>query len=211
LFDETRSTLSSHDQTTVRGLAAPSGTDGFAITSLVCGVLGLVPLGVLFGIRALVRVGRSGRPGRGLAIAGVALSVLWLGVGLAVAGPKFFAHTASGQDYIHVLRPGDCLDAGADGEHVTRVSCDVPHDEQVFDRVDVDSGSDTYPGAAVLRDSALGLCRDSAGAYFLQGDPPSGLHFLAHFPTRGSWVGGVRTATCTFGQLSGKLTAVVQP
>jgi len=29
--------------------------------------------------------------------------------------------------------------------------------------------------------------------------------------TRGSWIGGVRTATCTFGRPGEKLTAFVQP
>ncbi|WP_410622114.1 septum formation family protein [Amycolatopsis sp. cmx-8-4] len=213
MFDETRSTLSSHDQTTVRGLVDPSGTDGFAIASLVCGLLGLVPLGVGLGIRALIRTGRSGRPGRGLAIAGLTLSVIWLGlgIGLATAGSKLLTHSASGRDYIHVMAPGDCFDAGADGEHVTRISCDAPHDEQIFDRVDVGLGSDAYPGAAALRDSALESCRGEAVAYFVEGTPPPSLQFLVHFPSQGSWVGGIRTATCTFGQIGGKLTAFVQP
>jgi len=83
LFDETRSTLSSHDQTTVHGsVDSDAGTDGFAMASLLCGLAGLVPLAAVFGMWALVRIGRNNRSGRGPAVAGLALSVLWLGVGV---------------------------------------------------------------------------------------------------------------------------------
>ena len=83
MFDETRSTLSSHDQTTVHGsVDSDAGTDGFAMASLLCGLAGLVPLVAVFGMWALVRIGRNNRSGRGPAVAGLALSVLWLGVGV---------------------------------------------------------------------------------------------------------------------------------
>lgn len=81
MFDETRSTLSSHDQTTVHGpVDSAAGTDGFAIASFICGLVGLVPFAAVLGIRALVRIGRTDRSGRGMAVAGLVLSVLWLGL-----------------------------------------------------------------------------------------------------------------------------------
>jgi uncharacterized protein YqgC (DUF456 family) len=61
--------------------------DGFAIASLVLGVFSLLELGalivpglagVVIGILALRRIARTGRAGRGLALAGVVLSVLSL-------------------------------------------------------------------------------------------------------------------------------------
>lgn len=54
-------------------------TSGFAIASLVCGILLLFsPLGIIFGIVALVQIGNNQGPlrGRGLAIAGLAVSVV---------------------------------------------------------------------------------------------------------------------------------------
>ncbi|MEU8635909.1 septum formation family protein [Amycolatopsis sp. NPDC048633] len=219
MFDETRSTLSSHAQTTVHGpveSAGTDGTDGFAVASLLCGLLGLVPFSAVFGIRALARIGGSGRSGRGLAITGLVLSVLWLGVGLATVGPKVLAHPAhvlasGGPDYIHVMAAGDCFDSGGDGEHVTRTPCDRPHDEQIFARIDVGTGSETYPGLPAIREPALVTCRIAAAAYFTEGTPPPALEFFAHLPTEGSWIGGVRTAACTFGRPGGKLTAFIRP
>ncbi|HEY3465695.1 MAG TPA: DUF4190 domain-containing protein [Amycolatopsis sp.] len=213
MFDETRSTLSNHDQTTVHRHVDSGGTDGFAIAALLCGLIGLVPFAVILGIRALVRIGRSGRAGRGLAVTGIVLGALWLGVGLVKLGPQLLARpaVASGDDYIHVMPVGDCFDSGADGEHVARVACDLPHDEQIFGRIDVGTGTDAYPGLDALREQALTTCRMAADAYFIRGTPPPALEFFAHLPTRGSWIGGVRTAACTFGQPGAKLTAFVQP
>ncbi|MDT7798113.1 MAG: hypothetical protein QOI78_1546 [Actinomycetota bacterium] len=88
MFDETRSTLSNHTQTTVHGPVEAAGIDGFAITAFVMGLLGLVPLAFGFGIRAVVRTSRTGRSGSGLAIAGLVLSVLWLGAGLVAITPQ---------------------------------------------------------------------------------------------------------------------------
>jgi hypothetical protein len=57
-------------------------TDGFAIASLLLGVIGITVIGavlsIIFGIMALRRVRRTGQPGRGLAIAGLAFSAIWL-------------------------------------------------------------------------------------------------------------------------------------
>jgi hypothetical protein len=44
----------------------------------VLGLCGVVPLGVAFGIRALTQIGESPQKGKGLAIAGLCLSGLWL-------------------------------------------------------------------------------------------------------------------------------------
>jgi hypothetical protein len=61
-----------------------TGTSGLAIASLVTGICGffcvtpLVSIGL--GIAALVSIGRTGRPGKGMAIAGLILSVLWIGL-----------------------------------------------------------------------------------------------------------------------------------
>jgi hypothetical protein len=211
LFDDTRSTLSSHTQTTVRGPVESAGTDGFAITAFVMGLLGLVPFAIGFGIRALVRTGRTGRDGRGLAIAGLVLSVLWVGAGLTAVAPKLATRTASGPDYAHDMAIGDCLDSDANGENVIRMACDVPHDEQIADRVDVSGGYGTYPGLATLRELAQPLCRIAAAAYFTGGTPPPGLEFHAHVPAESSWNTGAREATCTFGKQSGKLTGPLQP
>ena len=59
--------------------------DGYAIASLLLGVFGITVIGAIlsinFGIMALRRVRRTGQPGRGLAIAGLVFSTIWLLVG----------------------------------------------------------------------------------------------------------------------------------
>lgn len=211
MFDETRSTLSSHTQTTVRGPVESPGTDGFAITAFVMGLLGLVPLALGFGTRALIRLSRNGRDGTGLAVAGLVLSVLWIGVGLVAITPQHATRAAAAPDYIDAMAIGDCLDSDADYGQVIRMACDVPHDEQIAGRVDVSGGYETYPGLATLRELAEPLCRIASAASFTNGTAPPGLEFLAHVPTESSWSAGSREATCTVKQPSGKLTAFVRP
>ncbi|SKC37294.1 DUF4190 domain-containing protein [Krasilnikoviella flava] len=69
--------------------APAGGTDGVSIAALVTGVLflGVVPL--VLGIVGLARVRRSGRPGAGLAVAGIVLGALstvgWV-VGVVLLG-----------------------------------------------------------------------------------------------------------------------------
>ncbi|MGW4527774.1 septum formation family protein [Amycolatopsis sp. NPDC004378] len=209
MFDDTRSTLSNHSQTTVRGPVESPGTDGFAITAFVCGLVGLVPFSIGFGIRALIRTGDSGRPGRGLAITGLVLSLLWLGVGAGLTVSSKASRATAAPDYIQGMAIGECLDSDADYEQVIRMPCDAPHDEQIADRVDVSGGYETYPGPTPLRELADPLCRLASAATFANGTPPPGLEFLAHIPTESSWSAGSREATCTFRRQGGKLTAFV--
>lgn len=55
------------------------GTNGFAVASFVLGLLGLNLLGLVFGLVALRQIRRSpGETGRGLAIAGIVLSIVWV-------------------------------------------------------------------------------------------------------------------------------------
>ena len=54
--------------------------DGYAITSLVFGILGGWLFGLGFGFAALRRIGRGVRRGRGIAIAGIWLSAIWIAV-----------------------------------------------------------------------------------------------------------------------------------
>ena len=68
-------------------------TNGMAVASLVCGILfcGVVTaiLAVIFGNIALGKIDESNgaEKGRGLAIAGIVLG--WVGIGLLIAGPGF--------------------------------------------------------------------------------------------------------------------------
>jgi hypothetical protein len=58
------------------GQPAAPGTDGFAIASLVTGILGTGVVALVLGIVGLNRVKKSGQNGKGLAIAGIVLGAL---------------------------------------------------------------------------------------------------------------------------------------
>lgn len=61
---------------------APQGTNGLAIASLVLGICGFFCVtsfaGLGLGIGALAQIRRTGQPGRGMAVAGLVLSGLWI-------------------------------------------------------------------------------------------------------------------------------------
>lgn len=61
----------------------PQGTNGFAITALVLGILGFLGLAILalvFGYVGRAQIRRRGQSGKGLAIAGIVLGWVWVGL-----------------------------------------------------------------------------------------------------------------------------------
>ena len=52
-------------------------TDGFAVATLLTGVVPLIPVTLVLGVTALIRTARTGARGRGLAITGLVLAGLW--------------------------------------------------------------------------------------------------------------------------------------
>jgi Domain of unknown function (DUF4190) len=60
------------------------GTNGFAVASLLFGIVGGVLLSAIFGFTALSQIRRRGQKGRGLAIAGLVLSGVWMCVFIAM-------------------------------------------------------------------------------------------------------------------------------
>ncbi|MCP9971384.1 hypothetical protein [Actinomadura madurae] len=56
------------------------------MVALVTALIGLVLLGIGFGVAALVQTGRRGEKGRALAITALAASVVWLAAAAGTAG-----------------------------------------------------------------------------------------------------------------------------
>jgi hypothetical protein len=81
---------------------ANQGISGLAIASFVLGLLGVflvtAVLGVILGVAALAEIRKTGQRGWGLAIAGIALAVVWAGaiVGLVVLGAVTGGGSSSG-------------------------------------------------------------------------------------------------------------------
>jgi hypothetical protein len=84
------------------GTPQAQGASGFSIASFICGLLGFTLIGivlsVVFGIIALVRIHDRPQRGKGLAIAGLVLSGLWvlLFAGLIALGVSVKQPNSSG-------------------------------------------------------------------------------------------------------------------
>ena len=99
---------------------------------MIFGVIGGVLLSVIFGIIALGKTKAGGQRGRGMAIAGLVLSLLWtIGITVAiVAAVMAPTHSVSALN----VKLGDCLADLPSGSTVSRVnttSCDRPHSGEV--------------------------------------------------------------------------------
>ncbi len=159
----------------------PPPTSGLAVASLVTGVVCCVPpLGLVLGLLALHGIRRTGRRGRGMAVAGIALSsvsTLLVSVALAV-GPSVgglpalvdeLRHGGDGSASVHRLERGICFDqpGGASEEQevaaITEVPCDEPHDAEVTGTFRLDGSA--YPGVERIERQAEQRCGDLADAY----------------------------------------------
>jgi hypothetical protein len=195
--------------------APDSGTNGFAIASFILGLLGFfmlsVILSVVFGIVALTQIRNRPQRGKGLAIAGLALSGAWvlglaalIAIGIAFQPPQSTSTgqiTGRGSVDVFSLRVGDCFqnpsasDALLGVTYVTAVPCTKPHNAQVFAEFHTTGGAD-YPGnASLTRQSDVG-CRARIGGNLEQPKVTDtmGLHYL--FPQAQAWADGHRTITC---------------
>ncbi len=106
-------------------------TSGWAIAALCLGLLSCVPLSFVFGIVALVKTQDGRQSGRGLAIAGMAVSAVWVLLGgvatalFAMFPGSLVTGTVQSSPLVTV---GECFNPDIN----YRVSCDQPHSDEVF-------------------------------------------------------------------------------
>jgi hypothetical protein len=199
-----------------------SGTNGFAIAAFVLGLLGGVLLSVIFGIVALNKLRNRPQRGKGLAIAGLCLSGVWvLGIVLVLvitaqtASQRSAATgqiTKSGHLGVFSLRAGDCFQnpsgsqpASALLTQVTAVSCASPHDAQVIAQLPVPGTA--YPGPAAFRAQALTGCKASVAADADKSKLTSTMNLLWIYPEPQAWTDGQRTISCLVVDSSTDLTS----
>jgi hypothetical protein len=101
--------------------------NGWAIATFLLGLVSLVPLSLITGIVALVKIRDDRESGRSLAIAGMVISILWAGIWAYSVWPKHGLITGTVQSGA-TLRVGDCFGATINAP----VSCDKPHSREVF-------------------------------------------------------------------------------
>ncbi|MBS1695341.1 MAG: DUF4190 domain-containing protein [Actinobacteria bacterium] len=173
--------------------APPAKTNWWAVVSLVFGVLGGVLVSVVCGIVALNKT-KNGASGRGMAIAGLVLSGLW--VLLLAVGIAFYLIVGKGQVDAMDVAEGDCIGAIPDSSLVSSVqvvSCEESHTGEVFAVLTMPEGD--FPGQDAIEDYQ-GRCEPALAVYAPAAmlDPDTGLFVL--YPTAESWGRGDRTVTC---------------
>jgi hypothetical protein len=187
-------------------------TDGVAVAALVSGIVPAIPVTLVLGPLALIRIGRSGARGRALAVTGLVLAGLWTVAAAIVAAaiitrpppPKPVTLPA-----VFSLRAGECLNSGANGiSGVHVLSCAQAHDAEVFATFPLAGSS--YPGAAALQQRARQGCVIRLSGYL---NPQLSATSLAQsyvYPGAGAWSAGERTVVCTVRSTSGPLVGSVR-
>jgi hypothetical protein len=171
-------------------------TNGWAIAAVVLAILGGILLSVIFAILALIQISkRGGQRGRGLAIAALAISAVWV---LLIASVIAFALRSNGESVpASQLRVGDCIkDAPAESlpSWLKRVPCDLPHKGEVYAVLTMPDAPD-HPGDAAMR--RFGENCDPEFAKYAP-TTPVGPTFGRHvfYPTAQSWQDGDRRVIC---------------
>ena len=191
--------------------AQPPGTgptSGWAIASFVLGLLSVAVLSVIFAVIALRRIKRLGQRGRGLAIAGLAMSGFWVVVvvaaivaanlGKATRSATTGVITHRGHMNAFSLRVGDCFDnpAGARAVNtVTAIPCDQPHNAQIYAKFKLTGSDFSYPGAAVVEQRARSGCNARIGSVD-KSMTTTAMTVRILLPERVAWVAGQRTVSC---------------
>ena len=202
------------------GQPMPTGkTSGWAITSFVLGLIGVVLLSLIFGILALRRIKRTGQRGRGLAIAGLVLSAVWVvlfiiiavvgNLGSATRSPSTGGITHSGNLSVFSLSVGDCFNnpPGATSlTTVTAIPCTQAHNAQIYAKFNVSGSIVNYPGTSSLTRLATSGCNARVGILDKSKITNSmTIRFL--YPLADSWLGGNRTIACMIANPTSNITS----
>jgi hypothetical protein len=201
--------------------------NGLSIASLVVGIVCCVPpLGLVLGLIALSQIKKRGERGKGMAIAGIALSSISTalllvavangGIGDAWDGFRKGMDEASRSRSTLDLRKGDCFNLPGSGvpeqetADVAVVDCAGKHEAEVSGGFQV-RGYDSYPGESRLDELAYERCQEINDAYAL--DPwavPKGTETYYYLPTKRSWRLGDDAVTCAFATDGAKIQGSVR-
>jgi hypothetical protein len=171
----------------------PPKTNWWAIVSLIFGILGGVLISVICGIVGLNRA-RQGQGGRGLAIAGLVLSGLW--VLLIVAGIAFYFLMGKGTVTATEVEVGDCLAEIPDSARVLTVEtvgCDQPHAGEVYAVLTMPDGN--FPAQAAIEEYQ-DRCQPELAAYSPAAMQDDSVQMYVLYPTPETWEQGDRAVTC---------------
>jgi hypothetical protein len=188
------------------GNATGRPTDPLGVITFVLGLLGFlvitVPVALILGVAALARIRRTGHRGRGLAVAGLTIAVLWaagiaaVAVAAIDAGPKRPPGPIEGPVTLPPkdVKLGDCVADVPTGEvdGVRVVPCGGPGASKVFAVFELTGKS--WPGEKGINDLASKGCADRYKAP--SGKPGKEPEVFFIRPTENFWKIGDRTVLC---------------
>jgi hypothetical protein len=182
------------------------GVNGFAIAALVLSIVGGILLSVIFAFVALGQVKRTGQKGRGLALASLAVSGVWVlvfAILIAVAvlsgadrddGGRI---SGAGDVSATALRAGDCVNDLDESDSVLSlpaVPCAEPHEGEVFAVFDLEAGP--YPGEDRVFTLAQERCSNEFETYAPSMVDDTKIELFLLQPSQLSWGRGDREITC---------------
>jgi len=199
-----------------------SGTNGFAIAGFVLSLPGMVPLAVIFSIIGLVKARAAHQKGKGLAIAGLVISAVWvlvvvLGVAAFLSGradrDASGAVVKPGTVDVLSLRVGDCVqlptDSTFDTAKLPAVPCSQLHDGEVY-VVGSLGLTGTYPGEAVVTKAAQEVCGAAFEPFVGTSYDQSSIDVTYLFPRQREWQLGDRGVTCILTPRTGQVTGTLK-
>lgn len=168
-------------------------TNWWAVVSLIFGLLGGVLISVVCGVVGL-RKAREGQGGRGMAIAGLVLSALWVVV--LVVGLLVYFLVGNGTVTATDVKEGDCLAEIPSNTRVLTVKtveCDQAHAGEVFAVLQMPDGD--FPGQAAI-DAYAEKCSPELAAYSPDAMTDTSVQLYVLYPTDETWKQGDRAVTC---------------
>ncbi|MFE9477785.1 DUF4190 domain-containing protein [Streptomyces spororaveus] len=193
----------------------PPALNGFALASLLSGLLCLPPLGIAFGIAALVQITKRGDRGKALAIVGLVVSVVMTGAMVFAAG-RVLSSIDDRVESLHAyadvegeltdlgdLRAGDCFNVPGgdliDERPATyRIDCAQVHHGEVTAAKVLD-GPDV-PESREADRASEDVCWKAQDEYAMDTWAlPEYAEMFYYAPSRQSWHQGDRMLLCVIG------------
>ena len=109
------------------------------------------------------------------------------------------------------LRPGQCVNSGANALAVTVLSCARPHDAEVFASFSLPATA--WPGDSAVQQDARNACASRLGSYLNPQFATADVTQEYVYPNQAAWQAGERTVVCEVRavdgqQLTGSVRAV---
>ncbi|OXM62751.1 DUF4190 domain-containing protein [Amycolatopsis vastitatis] len=192
------------------GAAPPPPTrNPFAVASLVLGILGIFGLSLLvapiLGVVALVQIPKRNQTGRGMAIAGIVLSVVWAAVFTGALIVSVDWSTGGGTAPTgQALKTGECyLKQDTD---IAKASCTKPHDGEAFATFTLTPHTGA-PSDDELEQAATAGCQVRSDRFFGSGVEPDSGEVVTFHPAGAGWAAGKHTAVCAVQARGGQYLA----